>query len=122
MMTVEARTALAWLVHAIRGDWDVTGVESALRKGKALEAAEADDVRAVCDAAVAAALDPRNRTPAVIPLAGPHWQPATWSPTRRYDPQTSCDICSQAESVCRSTRNNGHEFTPVRPRRAAGAS
>jgi hypothetical protein len=70
MMTRSQAENIAALVAAIRLDWDTAGVLAVLRK-------LADrDLADVARAAITAATDPRNRTPAVIALAGPHWPTA----------------------------------------------
>jgi len=109
MMNFAAQKALAQLLHVIRDDWDVAGAMTAL--GNAREAGKADDLRAICDAAVAAALDGRNRTPAIIPLAGPHWTRAATGPERRhYDRRLMCGICSRLEHVCKAINSDDHAF------------
>jgi hypothetical protein len=109
MMSFDQQKALARLVHTIRGDWDVDGIMTAL--GDAREHGKAGDIRAICDAAVAAALDGRNRTPAIIPLAGPHWTRASTPPSpRKVDRQKTCGICSRYELECKAIRPRDHEF------------
>ena len=61
--------ALARLVAHIRPSWGVPGIRKALGQCKA-------DLCDVTVAAVRAAREESNRTPAVIPLAGPHWPAA----------------------------------------------
>lgn len=60
--------ALAALITALRPDWDTAGVLA-----KLAEARTRGDAHDVAHAALYAAQDPANRTPAVIPLAGTHW-------------------------------------------------
>lgn len=68
MMTKPQADAIAAAVHAVRPDWDTTGVLAALARAR--ERAEPWQVAA---AALIAAGNPDNRTPGVIPLAGGHW-------------------------------------------------
>lgn len=121
-MNFATQTALARLVHTIRDDWDVNGIMTAL--GRAREAGKADDLRAIVDASIAAALDARNRTPAIIPLAGPHWQTRGYTPPARRVSQTeTCGICSLDRLVCEAVRPRSHEFKSVADvRREAEAS
>lgn len=112
MMNFETQKALARLIHTLRADWDVDGIMSAL--GRAREAGKADDVRAIADASVAAALDARNRTPAVIPLAGPHWEARrATSPVRRVSQTETCGICSLDRLVCEAVQPRSHRFKSV---------
>lgn len=65
--------ALATLIATLRPGptppaWDAAGVFAALR-----QAATRGTAVEVAHAAITAAANPANRTPAVIPLAGPHW-------------------------------------------------
>lgn len=71
-MTIEINgdqaRALAALVAALRPDWDAPGVLAALRDGRTKGTADQ-----LAHAAINAAMDPANRTPAVIALDGSHW-------------------------------------------------
>jgi hypothetical protein len=60
--------ALAVLVRTLRPEWDVPGVKSALFKAR-----DRGNAFEVIHAALYAAEDLANRTPAIIALAGPHW-------------------------------------------------
>lgn len=72
-ITREQARALAELVHLLRPEWDAQGILAAVAKAR-----EKASVDVVCIAAIRAAATPTNRTPAVIPLDGEHWQqPAT---------------------------------------------
>ena len=73
MMTPNQIQTTAAVVAALRPSWDEQGVRAAL-----LKCTDRDPFD-VTLAAVAAARDASNRTPAVIPLAGAHW-PATAAP------------------------------------------
>ena len=67
--------ALAGFLAALRPGWDAPGIVAALCKAR-----HRADVAEVAIAAIRAAVDPSNRTPAVIALDGAHWrepQPAT---------------------------------------------
>ena len=60
--------AIAALVAALRPEWDLPGIRAAL-----WEAKERGSPWNVAHAALYAAQDPKNRTPAIIPMAGEHW-------------------------------------------------
>lgn len=60
--------ALATLVRSLRPEWDVPGIKTALWNAR--DRGTAWDVT---HAALYAAGDLSNRTPAIIALAGPHW-------------------------------------------------
>lgn len=60
--------ALAALVAALRPEWDLPGIRKAL-----WEARTRGTPWDVAHAALYAAQDPKNRTPAVIPMVGTHW-------------------------------------------------
>ena len=65
----QAERALAFVVHAIRPDWDEPGILAAIRK------APAKPLATVAAAAIAcASLRTDQRTPACIALDGDHWQ------------------------------------------------
>ena len=72
MMTRDQAEKIAHAVHAIRPDWDTPGIIAALSRSR-----DRADTWQVAIAAITAAADNTNRTPAVIPLAGKHWQTAT---------------------------------------------
>ncbi|MFJ2298123.1 hypothetical protein [Oerskovia paurometabola] len=63
--------ALAALVATLRPDWDVAGVRKALYDARKKGTAEQ-----LCIAAIKAAVEPTNRTPAVIGHDGAHWTAA----------------------------------------------
>ena len=67
-INAEQARALAALVAKLRTDWDLPGICKALWDAKTR--AGAWDV---AHGALHAALDPKNRTPAVIALGGVHW-------------------------------------------------
>ena len=75
MMRRQDADNLAHLVAAIRPDWDHAGILAALTKVRDRELPD------VVHAAVRAASDSGNRTPAVIAMVGPHWQAATQNRT-----------------------------------------
>lgn len=60
--------ALANLLHALRPEWGIAGIKAALFTAK-----DRGDAHVVAHAALYAAEDLGNRTPAIIPLPGPHW-------------------------------------------------
>lgn len=67
-ITGDQARALAALVATLRPGWDAPGVLAALRDARTKGSADQ-----VAHAAITAAMDPANRTPAVIGLDGPHW-------------------------------------------------
>lgn len=71
MMNRPQAQALAALVHALRPDWDPAGIMAALRSASGL-----GESHEVAIAAVSAAAEKSNRTPAVIALDGLHWRRA----------------------------------------------
>lgn len=77
--------ALAAFIGTIRPDWDAQGVMAALAKAK-----DRGTVTEVAHAAIAAAANRLNRTPAVIALSGPHWTvPTADRPTPIPGPGTA---------------------------------
>jgi hypothetical protein len=63
--------ALAYLVHAIRPDWDRPGIERVITRIEA-------DLAATAHAAIVAAVTRKDqKTPAVIAMAGSHWGTCT---------------------------------------------
>lgn len=70
MMTRDQAQALTALIHALRPDWDQQGVYAALAKARTMGTAPE-----LAIAAIRAADTPINKTPAVIAMQGPHWQP-----------------------------------------------
>lgn len=87
MMNRPEADAIAVLVHQLRPDWDVRGVMAALGQCRDREPAD------VAIAAVKAASDRKNRTPAVIALAGPHWLSADRTTTQT--PPALNALCSR---------------------------
>lgn len=87
---------LAVFIHSIRGDWDIAGVHKAL--GFARGRGPAD---ALAVAAIRAAMNPANRTPAVIGMSGPHWVGAF---VERQGPGRELDCVEHGvpESRCRT--------------------
>jgi hypothetical protein len=70
MMTISSdqARALAALIHLMRPEWDIPGISKAL-----FEAKDRGDAFELTHAALYAAGDLSNRTPAIIALAGMHW-------------------------------------------------
>ena len=89
---------LCELIHLLRPDWHLPGIEAAIRKA-------ADDTNPfdVSVAAIRAASDPQARTPGIIPGPGPHWAQTEKGrrlpPTRCHEhPEHSvlrCPECAQ---------------------------
>lgn len=110
---------LAAVVAALRSDWDERGIVAALAQAR-----DRGDVSQVAMAAIRAAADPSNRTPAVIAMEGPHWRekPAA---ARIKDPayatvpfEEACVTCGRSEYWCRAAERpvdddgerDGHVF------------
>lgn len=68
LMTKDQAQRLAAFLHSIRTDWDPAGIVHALGVARGR-----GSVDALAVAAVRAAVEPLNRTPAVIGQSGPHW-------------------------------------------------
>ncbi|WP_102157688.1 hypothetical protein [Zhihengliuella halotolerans] len=86
---------LAEFIHLLRDGWDVPGIVHALGTARVKGAAGA-----VAQAAIRAAIDPTNRTPAVIAMDGKHWRASEpdrlglppreiWCPDHN-SPETKC--------------------------------
>lgn len=101
--------ALAAFVHTVRRDWDEAGIVTALGNARLM-----GDPFDLAVAAVAAARDENNRTPAVIAMPGPHWShvhvkhksSANTTPPRNQ----TCGICYMARDACRTRWAGDHEF------------
>lgn len=114
-MTEAGARALARFLHELRQDWQTPGIVHALGQARAL--APAADVAL---AAIRAASTPTNRTPAVIPLDGEHWDTGRApKPPRTLTRQERCSICGQDEFLCRELarlgagdNHDGHDFAP----------
>ena len=103
MRTAEQHAAVAYIVAAIRPDWDRRGIEAQLARID-----PAVSLAAVTHAAVvAAATRPDQRTPAVIAMAGPHWagclderpstRLATWAPGQPSEPLPPAQVAHHAQ-------------------------
>lgn len=109
-MTQDQGETLANLIHLLRPDWGVAGTAKAL-----FEARGQGDALTLARAALAAAADPGNRTPAIIGLNGAHWQGLHHKPAE-VPLEELCDECGRPEPVCRKVaRRTGdpHEFRTV---------
>lgn len=74
--------ALTMLIHRMRPRWDIPGIQAALRKASDM----ASSPWALVTAALKAAEDEKNHTPAVIAMPGTHWHTrpvGTVTPPRR---------------------------------------
>lgn len=81
--------ALAAVIHEIRQGWDEAGIYAALEK--ATEAVQCRNATQLVIAAIKAASDEKNRTPAIIPLDGEHWRgPATERPATSGPEARTC--------------------------------
>lgn len=108
-MTKQQAEALARFVHMIRPGWDEAGIVVAL--GNARLMGTAGDLAI---AALAAAGEPSNRTPAVIAMPGKHWDhsalrhknSANTTPPRNK----TCATCYLPEDKCRARWAYDHQF------------
>lgn len=117
-MTFKQGQALARFLHELRTDWDVLGIEAALQKAR-----ERGQAHEVAQAAIRAAAVASNRTPAVIPMEGPHWQPVAASTSTTYRPERlrpheRCSTCQKSKARCEGDPRYGgddHRFQPDEP-------
>lgn len=102
--------ALAHFIHAVRDDWGEEGTLAAL--GQARDHGSLEEITRW---AIAAALNPSNRGPAIIALPGPHRAAATSSaPTQqKFDRHTTCGTCGKNEPDCRRLWAEDHAFESV---------
>ena len=108
-MTHRQAKPLVAFIHELRGDWDVPGIEYALGKARTLAPAAA-----VAVAAIKAAGNAHNRTPAVIAMEGAHWRDSEAKP--RFvtpDPSERCSICSERQGRCETVWADDHAFLSV---------
>lgn len=112
-LTFRQQTALARLVHELRPDWDVPGIEAAL--GKVRNDSSAYELAV---AALRASWRHENRTPAIIALPGPHWRspdPAASSRPAAPTRGEQCTYCGHVRARCEQISRlpgDGHAFTP----------
>lgn len=120
IMSKEQAALLAKFIHeAVRPEWDVAGIVHALG-----EARTRGPASVVAIAAIVAADTPANRTPAVIPLSGPHWPVSGTTRRQPPPPARTCGICYLGHDECRRRWHWDHEFeslAEVREKRIAQA-
>lgn len=110
-MNQHEAAALAGFLEKLRkrvpGDpWHKPGIENAL--GNARHRAQAPDLAM---AAIAACIEPTNRTPAVIGMDGAHWREASKPPRpAKVEPNERCSVCSEHQAKCRQIWTDDHEF------------
>ena len=108
-MTKEQAEVLAQFLHMVRPGWDVAGIVAAL--GKARDMGTALDLGI---AAMVAAADTSNRTPAVVAMQGKHWAhpalPRKSSANTTPPRNRTCGICYLPEDRCRTRWAHDHEF------------
>lgn len=80
-------TALAELLCVVQPKWNTRGV---IVKGLGPLAKHPAPLEVITWAAIRAARDPNNLTPAVIPLNGPHWNLADRPAPPRLTPELEC--------------------------------
>lgn len=99
-ITYQQGHKLAELLHELRSDWDIKGCINFIREARTARPGTCNFDLVV--AAVRAAQNPEARTPAVIPLEGPHWHnavperpgaAAAVKRTGRMDDAAMCDRC-----------------------------
>lgn len=108
-MTKQQAEALAQFLHMLRPGWEEAGIVAAL--GNARLMGTAGDLAI---AALAAAAEPNNRTPAVIAMPGSHWShsalrhksSANTTPPRNR----TCATCYLPEDKCRARWAHDHAF------------
>ena len=116
-MTKEQAVALAKFLRMLRPGWDEAGIVTAL--GNARLMGTAGDLAI---AALAAAGEAKNRTPAVIAMPGPHWNhsalrhknSANTTPPRNK----TCATCYLPEDKCRARWAHDHHFESLAEARA----
>lgn len=86
-LTRDEANALAELLCVVRPSWNTRGV---ITKGLAPLAKHPAPLPVIAWAALRAAADPQNLTPAVIPLNGPHWNLSDRPPEPRLTPELEC--------------------------------
>lgn len=102
---------VAAFIASVREDWDAAGILAAM--GNARERGDALDVAV---AALFAAMDKRNRTPAVIAMTGAHWRHVAGRKSMSRDTPTrdeTCATCYEPRSVCKAKWGGDHEFESV---------
>lgn len=107
MMRSTAREALVQLLVLLRPSWDAAGVRKVLDSPDLARASET----AISIAAVRAAADPNNRTPAVIALKGAHWEEVAGKASAKLPPRfvpppplTDAEREAAAEGAARARR------------------
>lgn len=105
-ITREEGTALAELLCIIRPSWNTRGV---ITKGLVPLVSHPAPVEVIAWAAIRAAKDPNNLTPAVIPLNGPHWNLSDRPTPPRLTPEHECPHhVGQWAATCRSCAVDAH--------------
>jgi hypothetical protein len=117
-MTQPQAVKLAAFIASIRHDWQRPGIEDALGKARHL-ASPAQ----LAIAAIEAARDDGNRTPAVIALDGRHWHTTAAPPPRFAEPapEDRCSVCFHERHACdarRRTDPEPHAFLSIPAARA----
>lgn len=108
-LTMKQQLALTKLLHTFNEEWDLAGIDAAL--GRARDLAPGADL--AC-AAIRAAVTVGNRTPAIIPLPGPHWRASATTPRHvEPGPGERCTTCSEPQAVCRRIWEHDHPFISV---------
>lgn len=117
MMTKSDAEAIALDAHATRPDWGVAGIMTALLSVRDR------DPQHVRDAALHAARNPANRTPAVIALDGEHW--TLTAPRPSAPPIRKCDAHDLTYSgscpSCRADELARGREAPIAQRRPCAA-
>jgi hypothetical protein len=88
-ITHDQASKLAAFVSAIRDDWDTAGLMKAFETARFRVGVTPADLAV---AAIHASANPKNRTPAVIPLDGDHWREHV-RPLVTPQPPGKCQVC-----------------------------
>lgn len=118
-MTQPEARALAKLIQLLRNrtagpPWDLPGIEIEL--GRAVDMADAPDLAV---AAIRAAVEPINRTPAVIGMGGPHWRQAAGPVRLPPEPAALlCTHCGKTQHDCQAAYRpempDAHRYVAVK--------
>lgn len=88
--------------------WDTPGIEDALAKARTI--APSPDLAL---AAIKAAREPGNRTPAIIGMEGAHWRTPNTKPRHlERAPHDRCAVCSESRARCIQLWSEDHTFRP----------
>ncbi|KNX38075.1 hypothetical protein [Luteipulveratus halotolerans] len=113
-LTQQQGKRLCELVHLLRRDWDLPGIETAVR-----EAAKDATAVDVCVAAIRAAGNSEAKTPGLIPRPGAHWSQTPKGEQRQHSTcahgnrQRVCDECNAGLTTAPPDWRNRTEPEPT---------